>query len=75
VTGRDHARALGKTLPSVKLDLRLWEINKDQTLANVERYKRASIWLSDDADRLLLRIESEIFVGRVWAELESVDFK
>jgi hypothetical protein len=75
VASRDHTRALGRSFDSIKLDFKLWEIKKDHTLANVQRYKKASVWLSDDSDRLPLRIESEIFVGHVWAELDKVDFK
>jgi hypothetical protein len=32
------------------------------------------VWLSDDADRILLRAEAEVFVGTVFAELQSVQF-
>jgi len=30
--------------------------------------------VSDDADRLLLRAEAQIFIGTVFAELQSVRF-
>ena len=39
------------------------------------KFKRAYIWLSDDPDRLVLRVQADIFVGSVWAELEKVSFK
>jgi hypothetical protein len=31
--------------------------------------------MSDDPDRLLLKIEAQIFVGSVFAELQSVEFE
>src|SRR4051812_43076982 len=75
VAGRERIKAAGKTRDAIKLDLKLQKIEKDKTLAAYSRYKKASVWLSDDSDRMLLKIESEIFVGRVWCELEKLVFK
>jgi hypothetical protein len=75
VVGRERIKAAGKTQDAIKLDLKLQKIEKDKTLAAYSRYKKASAWLSDDNDRMLLKIESEIFVGRVWCELERLEFK
>jgi hypothetical protein len=38
------------------------------------KFRHATIWVSDDRDRILLRIEAQIFVGTVFAELQSVRF-
>jgi len=38
------------------------------------KFRRATIWVSDDTDRILLRIEAQVFVGTVFAELQSVRF-
>jgi len=38
------------------------------------KFRRGTIWVSDDAERLLLRIEAQVFVGTVFAELQSVNF-
>jgi hypothetical protein len=59
---------------AIKLDLQLKRIGKHMELEPHRKFRRASIWVSDDADRLLLRIEAQIFVGTVWAELQSVHF-
>jgi hypothetical protein len=75
VAGRERIKVAGKTREAIKLNLKLQKIGKDKTLAAYSRYKKASAWLSDDADRMLLKIESEIFVGRVWCELEKLEFK
>jgi hypothetical protein len=76
VMGRQKTQAAGKSYGALKLDLKLWEIDDDDLKLKTHRgFKRASAWISDDADRLLLRIEGEIFVGSVWAELDRVEFR
>jgi hypothetical protein len=74
VAGRETVKAAGRDWPAIRCDLSLRAINKDFTLAPHAKFKKASAWLSDDADRLLLRIDAEVFVGRVWAELKQVNF-
>ncbi|MFL6589525.1 MAG: DUF3108 domain-containing protein, partial [Chthoniobacterales bacterium] len=58
---------------AIKFDLQLNRI-KDGELQPHRKFRRATAWLSDDADRLVLRIEAQVFVGSVFAELQSVDF-
>jgi hypothetical protein len=60
---------------AIKVDLKLQRVNKKNELEPHRKFKRATIWLSDDNDRVLLRIESQIFVGTVTAELQSVRFE
>ena len=62
------------TYNAIKLDLQLKRINKHLELEPHRKFRRATIWVSDDADRLLLRIEAQIFVGTVFAELQSAHF-
>jgi hypothetical protein len=62
------------TYPSIKLDLQLCKIGKKRELEPHKKFRRASVWVSDDADRLLLRAEASIFVGTVFAELQSARF-
>ncbi len=62
------------TYPSIKLDLQLYKIGKQRELEPHKKFRRASVWVSDDADRLLLRAEASIFIGTVFAELESARF-
>jgi len=54
--------------------LKLKRIGKHLELEPHKKFRRASIWVSDDAERLLLRIEAQIFVGTVFADLQSVHF-
>ncbi len=74
VKGREEIKVGGKTYPAVKLQLSLQRVSKDLRLEAHEKFKSAYAWLSDDADRLLLKIQAEVFVGSVWMELQSVKF-
>ena len=74
VREREKVEAGRKTYDAVKLDLRLRKITKTLELEPHAKFKRAAAWLSDDRDRLLLKIQAEISVGSVWTEMESVIF-
>jgi len=54
--------------------LQLKRIGKRLELEPYRKFRRATIWVSDDAERILLRIEAQVFVGTVFAELQSVRF-
>jgi hypothetical protein len=74
VLGRERLRARSGNYNAIKMDLKLQRVNKKNELEAHRKFKRATIWLSDDNDRVLLRIESQIFVGTVTAELQSIRF-
>jgi hypothetical protein len=74
VVGREKISVHAGTYNAIKLDLELKRINKRLELEPHRKFRRGTIWVSDDADRLLLRIEAQIFVGTVFAELQSVHF-
>jgi len=74
VVGRPKLTAAGRKYDTIKLELKLRRIGKSQKLEPHKKFKKAFAWISDDPDRLLLRVEAEIFVGSVWAELETVEF-
>ena len=77
VTVLGHERFTGPsgTYNAIKVDLQLSKIGKNRELEPHRKFRRATIWLSDDSDRLLLRIQAQIFVGTVFAELQSVEFE
>ena len=75
VLGREHLRVRPGNYNAIKMDLKLQRVNKKNELEPHRKFKRATIWLSDDNDRVLLRIESQIFVGTVTAELQSIRFE
>jgi hypothetical protein len=72
VVGRERVTVPAGTYNAIKFDLQLNRI-KDGTLQPHRKFRRATAWLSDDADRLLLKIEAQVFIGSVFCELQSVD--
>jgi len=74
VTGREKCSVRAGTYNAIKLDLQLKRIGKHLELEPHKKFRRATIWVSDDAERLILRIDAQIFVGTVFAELQSVRF-
>jgi len=74
VVGREKTSVHTGSYNAIKLDLRLKRIGKHRQLEPHRKFRRATIWVSDDAERLLLRIEAQVFVGTVFAELQSVSF-
>jgi hypothetical protein len=74
VVGREPLTVAGKEYDGIKCELRLQGVTKDLQLEPHKKFKRACIWVSDDRDRLLLKIQAEVFVGSVWAELDSLKF-
>jgi hypothetical protein len=74
VTGRDRISVRAGTYNAIKLDLQLKRVGKHLELEPHKKFRRAAIWVSDDAERLILRIEAQIFVGTVFAELQSMRF-
>jgi hypothetical protein len=74
VVGREKVKVPAGSYDAIKSRLRLQEVDKNLQLAPHEKFKRAFIWVSDDRDRLVLKVQADIFVGSVWCELQSVEF-
>jgi hypothetical protein len=72
--GRDHITVPAGSYDAIKLDLQLNKIGGKRELQPHKKFRRATVWLSDDADRLVLRIEAQIFAGTIFTELQSVQF-
>lgn len=75
VTGRERVTVPTGTYDAIKVDLQLNKIGKHRELKSHKKFRRASVWLSNDSDRLILRIETQVFIGTVFAELQSVQFE
>ena len=75
VVGRERITVPPGTYNAIKFDLQLNKIGKTGELEPHRKFRHASAWISDDPDRLLLRLEAQIFVGSVFAELQSVEFE
>lgn len=74
VLGREKIEVGKKRCDAVKMDIKLRRITKKLELEKHAKFKKATAWISDDRDRLLLKIEAEVSVGKVWTEMESVKF-
>ena len=74
VLGRERVTVPAGTYNAIKFDLQLNRI-KDGELQPHRKFRRASAWVSDDADRLLLKIEAQVFVGTVSCELQAVELE
>lgn len=74
VIANESIKVNGNEYKAVKLQLFLQQVTKKRKLEPHPRFKNAYAWVSDDKDRLLLKIQSEVIVGSVWMELQSVKF-
>jgi Protein of unknown function (DUF3108) len=75
VIGRDTIKIDGQKQNAIKLDLALKKIDKKMQLKDHKLFRGGRGWLSDDGKRIPLRIEADIFIGYVFAELESVQLE
>ena len=74
VVGREKIAVRAGTYDAIKIDLRLNRLGKHLELEPHRKFRRATIWVSNDSDRIVLRIEAQIFVGTIFVELQSVRF-
>jgi len=74
VVGRGEVQVKAGRYRAIELELTLQKIDKEGRLKNYKQFKNAHVWLSDDADRLLLRTDTRVFVGHVVLELDAVSF-
>ena len=75
VVGREKVSVRAGSYNAIKVDLQLQRIGKDLELQPHRKFRRATAWVSDDENRILLRIEAQIFIGTVFGELQSVHFE
>ena len=75
VTGREKISIHAGAYKAIKLDLKLNKIGKNLELEPHRKFRHGTIWVSDDADRMLLRIEAQIFIGTVFVELQSIRYE
>jgi hypothetical protein len=75
VLGREKISIRAGTYNAIKIDLQLKRLGKNLELEPHRKFRRATAWLSDDPNRIPLRIEAQVFIGTVFAELQSVRFE
>ena len=74
VLGHEQVTVPAGTHNAIKVEMKLDKI-KDHDLKPHKKFKQAIVWLSNDPDRLILRIEAHVFLGTVFAELQSAQFE
>jgi hypothetical protein len=74
VLGRERVTVRAGAYNAIKIDLQLKRLGKNLELEPHRKFRRATVWISDDANRIPLRIEAQIFVGTVFAELQAMRF-
>lgn len=62
-------REVHRGLKCIKFDLRLQKIGPKKNLIAFDKMKTASMWLSDDHERVPVELRSEVFIGDVRAIL------
>lgn len=69
VLGREKRKVKGEGFDAIRMSIQIRKINHDRTLQAYEKMRKATIWLSDDAYRLPIEVQAEIFVGFISARL------
>jgi hypothetical protein len=74
VVGKAKVQVKAGEFPAFEYSVSLEKITKLGTLEPRKGFKDGYAWISDDANRLILKVQADVFVGTVATELESVQF-
>lgn len=70
VVGRENFKTSLGNQKAIRLDVKLHKIDRDTLeLERHDKFKKATLWISEDAYRMPLEIRSEVFIGSVRATL------
>jgi hypothetical protein len=72
VRGREKLSVRAGKFDAIKCELKIQGINKKRELVPFTDAKRTFVWFSDDEHRWPLKVQSQVFIGSVWADLQSV---
>ncbi|MGC3988715.1 MAG: DUF3108 domain-containing protein [Chthoniobacteraceae bacterium] len=72
VLGKEDISVRAGKFHTIKCDLKLLSIDKKLELHPHKLFKHGTIWVSDDETRLPVKIQVDIFIGSVWAELDEL---
>lgn len=75
VLGRETLEIKAGKRPAIRCSLTLGKIGKTGDLIPQKKFKSATVWISDDPERTLLKAEVKVYVGTVMMELERMDFR
>jgi hypothetical protein len=73
VVGRERIHIGQTDRNAIKIEFNFKTIDQHLQLKTYKRFKSGRGWISDDEYRLPLRVEADIFIGYVFAELETSD--
>ena len=74
VLGRNPVQVKAGKFPAIECSLKLEKVSKNGELEPRKGFKSADAWISDDANRMLVKVQSEVFIGSVNLELEKVTY-
>jgi hypothetical protein len=74
VVGKGKVSVKAGEFQAFEYAIQLEKITKYGTLEPRKGFKDARAWISDDANRMILKAQADVFIGSVTAELESVQF-
>lgn len=60
--------------PCIKLDLKMSKVNSDLTLKRFDKMKKATMWITDDSNRVLVDLRSDVFIGDVRVTLKKSEW-
>lgn len=73
VIGRGPLQTHGGRFPAIEMEVALDKVDVPTGhLKPHKLFKSARAWMSDDADRVPLKVETQIFLGRITMELETL---
>ena len=72
VIGRERITVPTDSYDAIKADVQLNKIGRERELLPHKKFRKATVWLSNDSARIVLRIEAQVFIGTVFAELQSM---
>ena len=73
VVGREKIRIGDTERNAIRVNLNFKTIDQNLQLKTYRRFKSGRGWISDDNYRIPLRVEADIFIGYVFAELQSFE--
>ncbi len=75
VAGREFVTVMGKEIPAIRFTLHIQTIEtKGEHKGHLyphRRFRAGRVWMSDDAKRLPVRAEVDLWIGRIFAEIVS----
>lgn len=74
VIGKEKHKMKGKKFDAIRLDALVGKINPDLSIKRYEKIKQTSLWMSDDAYRIPLELQTHISVGFISARLIEMDW-